>query len=335
MWRSVPLTTVFLTLACSSASAVKAPQPEAGVPRPTVSATFGPGGGGWLAAEGFEASSPPTWTPTWQECDAAGEACQPFGVGENIAVGGAPGGVRFKALGEDGSSALSPVWRGALNRLAPPRVRGALRANRLVTPVPAVWSGGWTTDIDETGLSACPTRTGDGCFILAESGHGNCAGASVIDPDFTGWYLRVASSVTTPDQQIAEPGHGAGYSTGTWEAGPGSTVAVLGRIAPATGRRTSSCGPPPLVPGLPPHEALQVAYAEITTDGLAIVRCSALCAVREQASARHRRAMAEAGGTGEIELRVPGRALARLGHGPIRYTLFIDGHRVEQRTIET
>lgn len=126
---------------------------------PSVSATLSAGGDGLMTAEGFTATTPPTWSPAWQKCNAAGEACQPFGLGEHMAVGGAPAGVRFKALGEGGASALSPVWNGPLAPRAPPRVRGAVRANVLVTPVPAVWSGGWTTDVAETELSACPTPT--------------------------------------------------------------------------------------------------------------------------------------------------------------------------------
>jgi hypothetical protein len=246
---------------------------EPGFGAPSVSATFGPSGEGLLTAHGFAETTPPTWTPTWQACNAAGEACQAFGEGEEIEARGAPAGVRFKALGEGGAFAFSPLWNGPLALRAPPRVRGAVRADELLRPVAAVWSGGWATDIAETGLSACPTPAGGGCVVLAESREGNCQGASVIDPDFAGWYLRMASSVIIPDTAFAETGRGTGYREGgAWRPGPTTAVAALGRIAPARRRRTSSCGPPPLVPGLPPREALDVVHAEIATDGLAIVQ---------------------------------------------------------------
>ncbi len=89
------------------ASAREEPQTAfLGVVPLSVSATFTPDGDGLMTADGFQATTPPTWTPSWERCNAVGEACRPFGAGEHVAVGGAPAGSRFKALGEAGAVAL-------------------------------------------------------------------------------------------------------------------------------------------------------------------------------------------------------------------------------------
>ncbi len=332
------LVLALMAVSGGTAYAEKAPEPPPApgfteALHPFVSATLTPSGGGEVTAYGFGGTKPPTWTPAWQICNAAGEACGPYGLGDRIDVGGSPAGSRFKALGADGTTfALSPVWNGALALRTGPRARGAVRANRLITPLPAVWNGGWADDGAETQLSACPTAGATGCITLAESRESPCAGAAAIDPDFTGWYLRVASGVYGPDNSFAVAGGADEHAEHAWQTGPTSAVAVLGRVARATGRRTSSCGPT-LVPGLPPREALNVRYAEIETDGLAIVSCSTFCPVAERAAAGGRQAVAKAGGTGEIELRIPGPALARLGHGRIRYMLSVYGHPVARSVI--
>ena len=186
---------------------------------------------------------------------------------------------------------------------------GPVRANALVTPVPAVWEGGWTGDMGETQLSACPTISSSGCITLTSRGYGGgCPkGGAILDPDFVGWYLQLASSVYGPQVAFALPAFSSPYGEVSWAAGPATAVAVLSRIASAAGRRTMNCGPPPLVPGLPPREALRVSSAEIATDGLAIVHCSQ-CTVAIRAGSRRRQVSARASGTGEIELRIPHRS---------------------------
>jgi hypothetical protein len=186
----------------------------------------------------------------------------------------------------------------------------------------------------ETQLSACPTSSASGCITLTRRGYGGgCPnGGAILDPDFVGWYLRLASTVHGPQVAFASPAFSAPYGDVSSSAGPATAVAVLKRIAPAAGRRTMNCGPPPLVPGLPPREALGVSSAEIATDGLAIVHCGE-CTVAIRAGLRRRQVSARTTGAGEIELRIPHRRLTRLGHGPVRYTLLVDGHLVAHATI--
>jgi len=298
-----------------------------------VSASLTEAGGGWLTANG--AGNPPSQTWTWQICNQAGEACRPFGSGQQIQAGSPPGGTTFRATSNTGMNGLSPIWNGPLHVAAAPTVTGAVQANQLVTPVPAVWEGGWTGDFTRTQLSLCSSTAGTGCIAPLEFYGGSCpTGALTIDKDFTGWWLRAATTVYGPDTGFATPAIVSpdGYGAAIWSAGATTSVAVLGRVAPASGPPAGNCGPPALFPGLPPLIALKVQSAGISDDG-AVVRCSRSCTVSFHASRRGRVATATKNAQGEIRLRIPHGSLARLGRGSIRYTLFVDGHRVAQATI--
>jgi hypothetical protein len=300
-------------------------------PPAEVSATLTEAGGGQLIANG--ASNAPEQTWTWQLCNAAGEACTPFGSGREIETGAAPGGVTFRATSNTGLSALSPVWSGPLLPAAAPLVVGTLHANRLIGLARGGWAGGWAGDFERTQLSACPAADGVGCVALAGTnfGEGCPDRGTVIDPDFAGWYLRVASVVYGPNTSFALPGLTTlfgpwPYGDSVWRAGPNTTVIVIARIGAATGPRSASCGPPALVPGLPPRVAVRVHSAWLEADGTATVQCFGICTVDLHASAHHRYVAAHSSSRGELRLRIPPCRLSRLGHGPIRYTLFIDGH---------
>ncbi len=303
----------------------------------SLQATLTEAGGGSLVAN---AAANPTRTWSWQICDAAGEACAPYASGQSIKVGTPPAGVTFKAIASDGPVGLSPVWNGPLHAAAPPSVAGAVRANELVTPMPAAWGGGWTGDYPRAQLSACPTTAGTGCITLTGNDYdSDCPnGGALLDPDFTGWYLQVASVVYGPNTVFAENVTSTRYglwpyARDAWQAGPTIAVAVVARIEPATGLRTTSCGPPPLVSGLPPQVAIGVHSAKLARDGTATVQCLGVCAVDLHASARGRVVRATSSRAGETRLRIPTRALAHLGRGPIRYTLFVDGYRAAQTNL--
>jgi hypothetical protein len=117
-----------------------------------------------------------------------------------------------------------------------------------VTPSPSQWHGGWADDYDVFQLAACKNSKGLRCTTLTDLHYpDDCPhGAAVLDPQFTGSYLRVA------DQRI---GAGTGfldfavptpYGRRIWGANRMTSVAIVGRIAKATGPRTIKCGPPPL-----------------------------------------------------------------------------------------
>ncbi len=307
-----------------------------------VSANLNAAGGGLLIANGN--SNPPDQTWAWQICNAGGADCSPFAFGQHIETGAPSAGTTFRATSNTGLTGLSPVWNGPLRVAAPPEITGTFQANQLVTAVPAVWEGGWTGDLTQTQLSLCPTAAGVGCIAPLETYGGSCPADSLtIDPDFSGWWLFVSTTVNGPDTEAATQAHAvtavafvspSGYAQEIGQAAAATTsVAVVGRIGRATGPRARNCGPPALVPGLPPLVALKVRSATVDSDGVAFVRCSWTCTVSLHASRRGRVASVTKTAQGEIQLRIPGRGLARVGHGRVRYTLFVDGHRAAQRTI--
>jgi hypothetical protein len=162
---------------------------------------------------------------------------------------------------------------------------------------------------------------------------------AVLDPDFVGWYLRVTSVVYGPDTEFAMPGKTTTfgpwpYSEPVWQRGPTTAVSIVARIGSATGPRAASCGPPPLVQGLPPRVAVRVRFAHLDPDGTARVECFGACTVVLHASDRGSYVAARwsVGDAGQ-GMRIAPSKLTRLGHGPTLYTLFIDGHRAAQETI--
>ena len=155
---------------------------------------------------------------------------------------------RFQATSNYGATTTSPVWRGRPSPLTPPSIRGALRANELVTPVPGSWRGGWSGDLNLTQLAACRTRQGRHCTTLTHTNYlYPCPrGAAVLDPAFTGQYLRVANLRIGPNTGMLDYGVGSPYGHEIWVADPVTSVAIVGRIVKATGPREDACGAPPL-----------------------------------------------------------------------------------------
>src|SRR5271155_5206518 len=121
--------------------------------------------------------------------------------------------------------ARSSVWHGNLSPATPPTVRGEVRANALVTPVAGTWTGGWEGDGNALQLAACRSRDGSGCITL-----GACPnGSTLVDPAFTGHYLRVADEAVEPDRIHADLLIGGSpYRAGAWAAGPTVSAAIVG-----------------------------------------------------------------------------------------------------------
>lgn len=269
-------------------------------------------------------------TPEWKACRPDLSSCTPFITGGDISTNGAPAGTVFWA-GED---SLSPVWHGNLTFVTPPSIVGALRANELVTPVPGGWHGGWEGESSSMQLSVCDTPTGVGCLTLTHSHFvGECPEtATVLDPAFTGKFLRVADR-----RSGAGPHFEAAYAVPSpygdeiWLSSPTTSVAVVGRIASAIGPRTEKCGPPPLV------------EASISKRGIATVRCQRDCravliAKRRPHRARLVRNLMPSSRLGSREesgesLQLPRRALRLLGQGRIRMVVKVDGKLYARRTV--
>ena len=216
------------------------------VERATVSTSLKANGSGLLIANSQTNPGGETWA--WQACSSDLSSCIAFGKGRTINTSGAQPNTRFRATSSYGATAISALWRGSLRPLKPPTVTGTLRGNMRVTPGPSQWRGGWTDDYDVFQLAACKSPMGLHCTTLTDLHYpdGCPHGAAVLDPQFTGSYLRVADQrigAGTAFRDFAVP---TPYGGKIWGADRMTSVAIVGRIAKATGPRTIKCGPPPL-----------------------------------------------------------------------------------------
>jgi hypothetical protein len=300
----------------------------------------------------------PSRTWSWEVCAPDGTDCTPFASGQQIATAGAPADVVFEAIASDGPTAASPVWYGPLSPLSAPSVTGTIQANDLVTPVSGTWNGGgWYGDSDWFQLAACQDADGSDCTTLTDNPYyaGGCPnGAAVIDPAFTGDYLRVADMLVSADGVTPSTAALTPYFPGEWTAGPTISVAVVGRIAAATGPRQANCGPPPIGSSLAPPVVSQGptgntgpaapaepgptasgATATVSKTGVARVSCPDACTIELTASrgwhtVHARRVLT---GTAQITLQIPTSKLRQLGPGRATFTVRIDGSRRADRSI--
>jgi hypothetical protein len=267
--------------------------------------------------------------PSWQACRPDLSACTPFATG-NFSTGGAPAETVFWA----GGDLITPIWRGNVREAAPPSVQGRVRGNEVVAPVAGLWAGGWDNDYDDLSLSVCKTAAGERCLAIDYEGEeGDCGagGAVLIDPAFAGRYLRVVDRRYGAGTLFAGVGHAAYYPLGEVETAATTAVAVVGKIAPATGPPSVECGPPPLFD------------ASISGDGSAQVECSivscraVLIARRGGRSARLERKLPAtplATNPQSVTLRLAASSLERLAGGPIRVTVKINGRAIARRTVK-
>jgi hypothetical protein len=144
--------------------------------------------------------------------------------------------------------AVSPLWSGKPAPSTPPSIKGPIRANELVTPISSRWRGGWRGDRDRTQLAACRSPRGRHCTTLTHTNYPEACprGAAVLDPQFTGQYLRVANHRLGPDTGMLAYAVGSPYGHEIWRRDATTSVAIVGRIAKAVGPRRNSCGAPPL-----------------------------------------------------------------------------------------
>jgi hypothetical protein len=298
---------------------------------PTVQETLRSDGSGLMIANG--SSNPPTQTWSWELCAADLTACTPFGTGQMIETGNAPADSAFTATSNLGALAHSRIWHGTVSSVGPPSLSGAVRANELVTPVPGQWQGGWTGDYDLTQLAACATPAGEGCITLTDTHYPpRCPkGAAVLDPAFTGRYLRVANRRYGAESVFPAIAVPTPYRGEAWPQDAITSVAVVGRVARATRARRINCGAPP------------VNRAEIGKEGIALVHCELGCRVGVLARGSDGKArlsrklrptrpypLRRGGG---VELRLPAKRLAALGPGRVRITVRINGARMARRTV--
>jgi hypothetical protein len=293
----------------------------------SVQAVLNRDGSGTMVVNSQANPSAETWS--WRACAPDGSACATFATGREASTGPAKPNTVFVASANDGATARSPVWHGNVAATSPPSVNGAVRANALVTPLAGGWSGGWDADADLMQLAACTNPDGTNCTALTNPPYyqGCARAAAVIDVAFTGRYLRVADQRLGAGTVFAAIALRSPYGSQTWAPGPTTSVAVLGRIAPATGPRAAACGPPALL------------SATLSRQGVASVRCSVSCSIVLQARRSSRlhsyrvrleRALPAAG---TATIRLPTEALRRLGRGRVGFSVEIDGTPFAARTV--
>jgi hypothetical protein len=294
-----------------------------------------------------------TWS--WEICPPGGGACAPYATGTIVSTGAAAPGTVFKATANDGSIATSRPWQGPVTAINPPWVAGEVRANALVTPIVGTWSGGWEGDFNGTELAACREADGSGCISLTDPDYfpGGCGGGrAVIDPYFTGWYLRVANVRYGPNTLFEAIAVSTPYGATIWPANAITSVSVVGRIEPASGPRSVACGPPPLSSGAapggaPPAEAPACASTStsrscgpfptvrLSRRGAARIGCPRTCRVLLVAKNRSRSVRVArtvyAGDT--VTVRLGASRLGRLRGPTATVLVYVNGARLAKRQI--
>jgi hypothetical protein len=297
----------------------------------SIQATLNRDGSGMMIANSQTNPEGETWA--WESCTPSLTACRPSGQGRSIDTYGFDRKVVFRATSSLGASAESRTWLGNVKPENSPSAVGRLQANELVTPIPGRWRGGWTGDLDWTQLAACPAPSDARCTTLTDLHYteGCPNGAAVIDPKFTGEYLRVADQRVSSETLVLDYGLSSPYGQEVWKAGPTISVKYLGRIAPAVRETAAACGPEALV------------EASIAEGGVATVRCGLGCdAVLIFTQGRHRARVSRTldplpympTRTGAIpRLRIPSQRLADFREGYAKATVTVDRKRAAQRAI--
>lgn len=285
-------------------------------------------GSGRLFVGTYPGPFSPDWS--WETCAPDLSSCRPFGTGGDIGTGNASANTVFR-VSMGSAFGLSPVWHGNLGVTTPPSVSSVVRANELVTPTPASWSGGWEGDFDQTQLAACATSTGERCLSLTEPKYvqGCQHEATVLDPAFTGDYLRIANRRYGPGTIFTLEAAASPFGHEIWKASGSTSVAMLGRIKQATRPRSAKCGPPPLI------------EASISAEGVATVECGLGCravliAKRGRLTARKVRKVPRTrplGFENPLTLKFSHQALMQFGPGRIHMTVKIGGRQVATRTV--
>lgn len=266
---------------------------------------------------------------SWEACSSDFASCAPFAHGREITTAGARPETVFRVTAVNGDTGLSPVWHGRVVTVDPPSVNGLIRANELVKPSLTRWSGGWDGDFDLTQLSACATPTGKGCTSITDFKYvrGCKGGATVLEPQFVGDYLRVADRRYGAGTAFTADAVSSPYGHPIWTSTRTTAVAFVGRIGPPRSLERAQCDSPLLI------------EASISSDGTGLVRCrlgchAVLIASRAGRSARIARRLPQAlHGGGPSRLRLSSRSLRGMGCGRCRMNLRINGRPTAQRTV--
>lgn len=100
---------------------------------------------------------------------AAASSCTPVNLINGVPLPGArPAGTLFKVAARyhGRSYSSSARWRGTVQVISRPTLRGIPRVGAMIVAKPARWKGGWATDINQLAIEACRTRAATRCVML-------------------------------------------------------------------------------------------------------------------------------------------------------------------------
>src|SRR5579875_1982341 len=168
--------------------------------------------------------------PHWSVCAPADpRVCKPVGGGaQGLTPGPTQAGTVFRASATyKGTTytSISAQWDGQVHAVHRPSLRGTPRVGSRVTPVGAIWRGGWRVDptyhpqdgaqsggraaaFDQLSVEACRSRSGAHCLNLSPQARPGGATIAVrIGARFRGWYLFAFDQRLSGDTAFAAPGY--------------------------------------------------------------------------------------------------------------------------------
>jgi hypothetical protein len=299
---------------------------------------------------------------TWRACAGEGGSCHVVDDGgdpHDYSFTQAPAGTVFEASTEvDGvpEMARSDPWTGPLRLVSPPELVEAPRVGHLVTPRPARWEGGWSTDASYPQTQVCPSSAGaDGCLAIGDALFwGGCGpyGAAIPAARYEGWYVRIVDRRAEKNPIVTLIGYTQPEGIGAAQPAAPLSVAseMSGPIGPATGAPESDCSAqslpwprtattlPSPVPR-PTAKAKSTATLEATITArhgratIGSVTCPDRCTVdvRVVHGRRHVTRRQRMSSAGRRSITLSARDLHHLRPGRLTVRILIDGHLVGRR----
>jgi hypothetical protein len=210
-------------------------------------------------------------TPHWSICSPDSEAPCMIAASKDgsLEPGPEPAGTRFVATARYAGRTYSAAvtWQGRVQAVSAPALGGIAREGRVVTPLPARWTGGWGGEFDQLGVEVCASASGTNCRLLGggELGCPDDTSRPRLRGWFTGWYLFALDARLAKDDACAGTGYFANADLPPWKV---SETVVR---SPALGKIT---GPP-----RPTVRFLRPAVFKKGTLYVARVRCLTRCTV--------------------------------------------------------
>lgn len=210
-------------------------------------------------------------TPHWSICSPSSQGACTAAASKNqeLEPGPEPAGTRFVATARYAGRTYSAAvtWEGRVQAVSAPALGGIAREGRVISPLPAEWTGGWQGDFDQLGVEACATANGTRCRMLGggELGCPDNTSRPLLRGWFTGWYLFALDARLPVNDACAGTGYAANADLPLWPIG--QTIASSPALAKITG------------PPRPTVRFLRPAVLRKGTLYVADLRCRTRCTV--------------------------------------------------------